>query len=302
MDYWGNSRTDFDSDPIFYSETTFSTAGRGPATTRPNPNSPGDYPGKGEWLIAFQDRWFSDAPGYLSTDQDLYIDAMGDIWGGPDLWNETVWWYPIKFGTNVYSQAQRDTSWTNLLSWIASPWVRNFYYQGHGNGSAIGCDRQVLDTNGLIIGGAMTSRYSKSELFAWQVAQKIRNNRYRFAFLDGCSTTSGNWPAAFSVSKTTHDLSFYENDQQHRRPSVFVGWAEDTGGEATVYHWLDFEGDWMANWVDIYSWVSIKDALEWADVDAKYLDLGRFRQLIRVYGYQDMGMLDYNRASDWTRP
>lgn len=303
-DYLDNPRTDFDSDPYFYSETTFSTAGRGPATTRSNPTTPQDYPNKGEWLIAFQDRWFSDGFGYAPDCQEKYTDAMGYTWGGPNLIGDTVWWYPIKFGTNVYSQPQRDNSWTNLLSWIGSPWVRNFYYHGHGGPSEIGADMHTYDTNGLVTGSAMASRYSQSHLFAWRVAQKTRGNRYRFVFLDGCSTAAGNWPSAFCVSPTNHDITFYQNDPKHRRPSAFVGWAKDIGGKGygSVYHWLDFEANWMGIWANDYQFPSIKESLEWANSWFEWMDEGKFQEDIRVYGYQDMLIDDYNRAGDWTRP
>lgn len=312
-DWLGNSRDDFDSDPYFYSQTTFNTAtagGYSPAAqaTKPNPSSVKGYPNRGEWLIAFQDRWFSDAPGYGSDCQEKYNNAMQWIWYWPQspYVGDTSWWYPVRFGTNAYSQAERDYSWTNLLAWIGDLHVRNFYYQGHGGATSLGADRHTLDTNGLVTGSASTSPYSKSHIYSWQVAQKIRYNRYRFVFLDGCDTADGDWPDAFSISKTNHDISYYQNHPKHPRPSVFVGWHELIGGKGSgshgVYHWLNFEGDWMSQWANIYNLSSIKQSLEQANTISGWLDAPKFSEKIRYYGYQDMLIQDYNKKGDWRWP
>lgn len=133
-DYLGNNRNDFEGDPYFYSQITFNTTSSSPGfnpltsqTTKPMPISVQGYPDRGQWLVAFQDRWFADAPGYPSDCQGKYNDAMQYIWGGPNLIGDTAQWYPIRFGTNVYTQADRDYSWTNLVAWIGDLHVRNFY-------------------------------------------------------------------------------------------------------------------------------------------------------------------------------
>ena len=217
-DWLGNNRDDFDSDPYFFATITFNSATNGQLVTIPTRPAPKGYPDRGEWLIAFQDRWYSDAPGYPPDLQAKYERAIQDIASGPRLIGDTVWVYPIKFGTNVYTQAQREQSWSNLLVWIGDPYIRNFYYFGHGGATAIGADRHVLDTNGLVVHGAPSYRGSRSTMESWQVAQKTKYNRYRFVFLDGCSTAAGNWPNAFNISKQTNDISFYENHPKNRVP------------------------------------------------------------------------------------
>jgi hypothetical protein len=302
-DYLGTPRTDFDSDPFFYSETTFSTAGNGPATTRNNPTTADDYPNVGQWVTSFQDRWFSDAPGYPYDCQQTFTDAMGEIQGGPVLKGDPAWYAPIKFGTNVYSQAERELSWANLKSWLSSPWVRNWYYFGHGGGNKIGADRHTLDTNGLVTGSAFTYPGSKSSLGSWQMAIATRSFRYRFVFLDGCSTATGDWPNAFSISKTTRDLSFYQNDSKHRRPSAFVGWNLDTGGKGwgTIEHYYEFRSFWMGLWAVNTSY-QLDQALKDANLFSGWIDTGKFDGAIRVYGYTVMQMEDYNHKYDWRKP
>jgi hypothetical protein len=298
-DYLGNSRTDFDSDPFFYSETTFSTAGRGPTIIRNNPITADDYPNVGEWVTSFQDRWFSDAPAYPYNCQQIFEDAMGEIQGGPVLKNDPAWYAPIKFGTNVYSQADRELSWANLRSWLQSPWVRNWYYFGHGGGKQIGADRHTLDTNGVVVSSAFTFKGSKSCLQSWQMAKATRSSRYRFVFLDGCSTATGDWPNAFNISKTNHDISFYQNDPKHRRPSAFIGWNCDIGGKGwgTIQHFYDFRSYWMGLWA-VTTWSPLNEALSDANLYSGWIDSATFNSHLAMYGYTVMQMEDYNHKYD----
>jgi hypothetical protein len=258
-------------------------------------------------MIAFQDRWFADAPGYPSDCQDKFNNAMQAIWYWPQspYVGDTTLWYPIRFGTNVYSQADRDYSWTNFLAWIGDLHVRNLYYQGHGGANELGADRHELDTNGLVTGSALASYYSKAQVFSWQVGLKTRYNRYRFVFLDGCSTAAGSWPAAFNISQTTHSLDFYQNHPKHPRPSVFVGWAKDIGGKdyGNVYNRITFQGDWMSVWADYLLYDdSIREALVQANLDSGWLGADKFNEDIRCYGYQNMHIQDYNKKGDWSWP
>jgi len=303
-DWLGNNRDDFDSDPYFFSEITFSMLGDGPQTTAPTPPPVKGYPNRGEWVIAFQDRWYIDAPGYPGDLQGKYEEAIEAIWGGPFLVGDTAWWFPLKFGTNVYTQAEREHTWTNLLAGIGDLYNRNFYYHGHGGAPSLGADRHTLGTNGLVTGSALTSRYSKSQIFSWQVALKTRYNRYRFVFLDGCSTAEGDLPNAFNISKTNHTIEFYENHRKHPRPSVFVGWNQVVGGEGwgTAYNRLKFQSYWMGNWANDADGPSIELALTRANNGASWVSHQKLWSALRVYGYKDMRIRDYNRKGDWRWP
>ncbi|MBI5383572.1 MAG: hypothetical protein HZA90_02685 [Verrucomicrobia bacterium] len=304
----GILRDDLDNDPFLVSYITFDTAGAGALaggpTTRRQPLSAPGYPNSGEWLTAFQDRWFSDAPGYPGDCQEKFSDAMDYIAGGPWLIGDESWWYPIKFGTNVYSQAQREGSWTNLLAWLGDGYIRNFYYHGHGAGSELGCDKHNLGTNGFVLSGGFTSASSKSRLYSWQVALRVRAKRYRFVFLDGCSTAAGNWPSTFSISRQTNTISFYQNHSNHPRPSVFVGWIKDIGGPGygNVYDWLDFEQNWMGLWANSFPDPAITEALEDANSIFHWLPSSKFQEDIRYYGYPQMTIRDYNSKGNWRWP
>ncbi len=303
-DWWGYNRDDFANDPYFFSEITFNTLGNGPQTVLSQPPSPKGYPDRGQWLISYQDRWYSDATAYPSDCQTKYAEAMAYIRGGPQLVGETAYLVPLKFGTNVYSQSDREQTWTNLLAAIGNLNYRNLYYHGHGNKTSIGCDRHVFATNGTWTSGTTTSRNSKSQMASWQVSQQTRYNRYRFVFLDGCSTAAGDWPNAFNISKTNHTIQFYENHPKHPRPSAFVGWNEPYGNEpgTSVYKWLNFEKNWMGIWANDSDHPDIKTSLERANSVFGWLDAGVFNSKIRFYGYQEMKIRDYNGKNDWRWP
>jgi hypothetical protein len=310
-DWMGNYRDGFDNDPYFYAEITFDSGnalarGNGPQdaqTTKPTPPPVKGYPDRGEWLVAYCDRWYSDAPKYTNYPdvQPKYIEAMSAVGGGPILIGDTAYMHPLKFGTNVYTQAEREQTWTNLLNGIGNLYNRNFYYHGHGGSKVIGSDMHVMNTNGGWDGGTLTSRNSKSALYSWQVSQKTKYNRYRFVFLDGCSTAAGDWPNAFNVSKTNHTIQFYEDHPKHPRPSVFVGWNQVVGGEpgTSLYKALEVRKNWMGIWANGSGFPSIKKSLEDANSIYGWLPVGVFNDKIRFFGYQDMKIREYNRKGDW---
>jgi hypothetical protein len=303
-DYLHHSRANFDSDPLFYSKTTFSTSGSGSTTTRSNPLTVDGYPNTGEWITSFQDRWFSDATGYPSDSQDKFTSAMGDIQGGPVLKGDAAYWMPLKFGTNVYSQADRDASWALLKSWLGSPWIRNWYYFGHGGGKAIGADRHTYDTNGLVVASARQPG-SKAFVTSQEVKKIIGPNRYRFVFLDGCSTATGDWPATFGINGVESTLADYMNtnsNPKHLRPAVFVGWNQDIGGKEfpwTISEFFLFRGYCMGQWANDFTHPGIADAIDQANLGANYLALYDLHNQLNIYGYTAMKIEDYNHKPDW---
>jgi hypothetical protein len=63
--------------------------------------------------------WFITIPG---RDGEVQIESSN---GGPILIGDTAYMHPLKFGTNVYRQAEREQTWTNLLNGIGNLYVRN---------------------------------------------------------------------------------------------------------------------------------------------------------------------------------
>lgn len=271
--------------------------------TKPTPPVVKGYPDRGEWIISFQDRWYSDGWGYPTDLQTEYEDAVSAIFGGPSLVGDTVWWFPLDFGTN-YTYAQREQSWTNLLSWMGDLKIRNFYYHGHGGSTSIGCDKHTFSTNGLVTGGVFSFPGSRSQIQNWQIAGKTKYKRFRFVYLDGCSTASGDLPNAFNISKTLHDLSFYQNHPKHPRPSVFVGWNQTVGGDGwgSAYKRLDFQSYWMGNWANDFDHPDIETALDRANTGAGWVTHAKLWGALTIYGYKQMRMEDYNSKGDWQYP
>lgn len=313
-DWQGNNRDDFDADPFFYAEIGIESLTSGNATNlpqgapiyKPMPVPVKGFPNRGEWLIAYQDRWFADAPFYGPYGfQADYTNAINLIVGGPWLVGDTAYQLPLKLGTNVYTQAEREASWATFRNAIGDLRVRNLYYNGHGGPTLLGCDYHELDSNGEITAGLFSYAGSRSVLESWQIAKKTKYNRFRFVFLDGCSTAAGDLPNAFNISKQTNAVSFYENHPKHPRPAAFVGWNQDVGeGEGWGFQddQIEFQSAWMGSWANDSDHPGILTALSRANNFSQWLTQAKLGEALRVYGYQQMTIRDYNRKGDWRWP
>ncbi|TAL00731.1 MAG: hypothetical protein EPO07_09305 [Verrucomicrobia bacterium] len=309
-----NFRDNLDSDPFFISYVTIARAGTGTQTTRHTPAAQTAYPDTGYWLISYCDKFYTDAgPRYSNGDQ-YYTAGIQGMEGWVTYRSIPASDFPIKFGTNSYSQQQRNDSWADLKATLFDPRYRNFYYHGHGGPSMIGGDNHTFDTNGYVT-GAISYPNSKAYLTSQSVSNELTFNRhagsrpYRFAWLDGCSTANGNWPGTFGVPKTTNALSYYTNivsNPQHRRPSVFVGWDRIVGGNgwgSAQGHW-NFNGQVFQEWS--YNWQTkvLTQAFSDARHDAVWPPGGdnQLWDALRVYGYTVMRFDEYNHKTDWQWP
>jgi hypothetical protein len=320
-DYNGNSRDDSDSDPYFYTQITFYPAitsnyavtpnGSSPPTTRRAPPVAAQYPNKGGWIITYNDRQLVDVPAQYSGADGYYQNTINELVGGPALKGDAVNKIALKFGTNVYSQADRDASWANLKAYMFQPSVRNLYYYGHGSGTIIGSDVHTVDASNNITGG-MNFRGSKAFLTSKIVRDEITFNKYsgprpyRFVFLDGCSTATGDWPNAFGVGKTSYtDTSWYTstNNTRHVRPSAFVGWNKTIGGEGwgtAKGFWL-FREYWMGFWANTIV-EPLHEALDDGITYSSWVGSSQFWSSIEVYGLTTMNIEDFNHKGDWSWP
>lgn len=312
-DTFGNPRDDLDSDPFFQTFITFNTAA-GQQVTRRSPAPQTAYPSTGAWLITCSDKHYIDAGGIYYAGDEYYTNGINALAGGPGLKGIPNITFPIKFGTNSYTQQERNDSWANLKARIFDARFRNFYYHGHGGPNIIGSDVHTFDTNNLVTGGT-TLPGSKAYLTSQSVSNELTFNRYsgahpyRFVWLDGCSTANGNWPGAFGMGKGTNSASSYTNsvtNPQHRRPSAFVGWNQTIGGSswgATSAKWL-FRSQWMTDWSYNDPVRTLTAAFGNARHDATWPP-GGDNQLwgaLRVYGYADLKFEDYNHKNDWQWP
>ncbi len=212
------------------------------------------YPSVGRWIFTFLDTFYE--PGTQAG--TIYTNAMSSLAGGPALRGIPALTIPLKFGTNSYTQAQRDVSWATLKAYMFSPASRNLYYYGHGWATGIGGDRHTYGTNGAVTGG-MNYRPSKALLTAKEVRDQITYNKYagarpyRLVWLDGCSTANSDWPDAFGINKATNSLAYYTNsvnNPSHKRPSAFIGWNQNIGGLGwgTLQGFMNCRTEWMFQW------------------------------------------------------
>jgi hypothetical protein len=312
-DTYGNERDDLDSDPYFYSEITFATSS-GQYATRAAPSPQIEYPAVGRWLLSYLDHFYTDAGPRHSGGDQYYQIGLGAMAEWIDYRSVPWSYFPLKFGTNSYTQEQRNGSWINLKATLFIPQYRNLYYFGHGGPDMIGDDMHVFDTNNYVIGGT-TFPGSKAYLTSQTVSNELTFNRhggarpYRFVWLDGCSTANGNWPGAFGVDKAIYDLNHYTNsaaNPKHRRPSAFVGWNQTVGGQG----WGDVQGKWLFNGMVFQEWSywwqteGLEEAFEDAVGDV-YWPPGGQSQLwgaLCIYGYTNMLFNQFNQKQDWRWP
>jgi hypothetical protein len=222
--------------------------------------------------------------------------------------------FPLAFGTNSYTQQQRNNSWDGFKAYLFTPSYRNLYYYGHGGPDTIGCDIHTFDTNGSVIGSRQLPG-STAFLSSQTVSNQLTFNRYagarpyRFVWLDGCSTANGNWPGTFGVDKVPYDIDHYTNsltNPKRARPSAFVGWNQEVGGPGwgNVRDAFNFRGMWMEDW-SYYSqteglWFAYDDAC-----DDSAWPPGVQNQLwgaLCVYGYEYLLLNGYNQKTDWPSP
>ena len=309
----GNPRDDLDYDPYLYTYITFNTAA-GPQTTRTTPAAQSAYPATGYWLFSYLDRNYLEAGTNYPGVQNIMVNAITSLAGGPTSRGIPASVFPLKFGTNTYTQAQRNGSYADLKARIFMPQNRNFYYYGHASSNYLGCDFHTFDTNGLVKGGDWLPG-SKAFLWSVGISNELTFNRYsgsrpyRFVWLDGCSSANGNWPGSFGVDKAAYDIGHYTNsvaNPKHRRPSAFVGWNQEVGGQGwgTAQAFFNFRTQWMTKWY--YNWQTegLWTAFDEARTSASWPP-GGYGQLwgaMRVYGYTNILMNGYNQKNDWRWP
>lgn len=138
------------------------------------------------------------------------------------LYESTFNWYWEAFKPGNPGYLPDRTAALNLLTNLAKPDTKNFFYYGHGLPFWIGSD---------------TGGTNEAEIFAFEVADALTNNfsarggfdvkhPYRFVFLDACSTgASKEWRHAFGIyskGKAGQGVAGIQG------PQAFVGWKSPT--------------------------------------------------------------------------
>jgi hypothetical protein len=129
---------------------------------------------------------------------------------------------------------------------------------------------------------------------------------FRFVFLDGCDTATGNWPWAWGVPSQAEPLSYYQSasNPSGARPSAFVGWNVELGGSkdwGTIGGFWQFRSFWMSNWSvqDGNSQDDLNDVFEQAREGSNWVPYSQLWGHLVIDGYQVMKFEEYNNAGDW---
>jgi hypothetical protein len=323
VDWQGNARGNFDSDPAFFPYITITgnlpssapsggaqpNGGSSSASTWADPFG-NQYPSIGGWLFAYMDRFYLDGtPDY--TADGIMHGGLNNLTGGPAQWSEPSAQYPLKYGFS-YPPEDRDASWTNFATYLYFSGTRNLYYFGHGNQGSIGGDWTTTDATGKKT-GAYFGPTSKAELTAKSIHDNITFNRnwgprrYRFVYLDCCNAAAPNTrlPAAFDIPMQQESLSYYHlyGNKSRARPSAFVGWDTfiSSGGPGwgnPVTFW-SCRSDWMALWSGVFQ-EHLDDALYDANTISGWVPASTYYGHIRIWGYSTMMFDEYNYGGDWT--
>jgi hypothetical protein len=289
------------NDPYYYSVvTTFDALGN--AQARPKGSTvapmkvkrPDNFPTQAIWTVARQDLFsnVSNNPNFFSAIDSM--TAVGEESGGvipnpPDRYIGNA--YILRYGSNVPVNLKKQ-DWDLLKLCVSNAPTRNFYYFGHGGGRSIGGE----PGRNTIEGDEMSSTDIAAFLHIFDPTHP-QFHPYRFVWLDGCDTATGDWARRFGmIEKIDVPIGYY---QKHKiRPSTFCGWGETLyamhGGRMDMdfaYYRSDFAFDWL------YLGMTVKDAH--ADAYNSNPSRNRLSRSLRIYGYGGLRMNDYNAAADW---
>ena len=123
--------------------------------------------------------------------------------------------YTTSSGTATALVLNESSDWNRLLALLHDPVSRNFYYYGHGWTDLIG-KRSSLHWTDQDLQSALQNPVNPLS------TNRVSQHPYRFVFLDGCKTASGNLPVVFGIpKKTVSDALWLTNGLAARS---FIGW------------------------------------------------------------------------------
>lgn len=245
-----------------------------------------NFPTKGDWVVVNQRAW----SGYTGSD---LLDAMTDAWF-PSITGRALSVLPVNpqdpgeaYRIGIGQTAAQD--WAQLKAALTNFNSRNFYYFGHGGGG----DRIGGYTNETATLGLTKRQIADllSQKWDLHIGGLVTNHHdFRFAFIDGCESATGDLQKAFGVYATGEkDLTAYMGI----RPSAYVGWAAGkviaVANTIQTYHpnfIAHFLFEWNMNGKPLRR--ALTDAASYSDTAG--INIGT----IRVHGYKDLGFNDYN--------
>lgn len=278
------------TDNVFYTQTTISGAGFVAASPNPQLNPPlikvvDNYPGEGKWIVA--------RASYIPTNYDNYdvyrdtvngFAVMGESAGGvlPDPgpyrnFDEAL----------VLSRASGLTNWTVMLNSFTNRTARNFYFDGHGGPDWIG--------HGFASDGTPRKvNASQVALELGNVTASTNATRYRWVWIDACSTALGQWPQTFGMgSRENVPLSDYTS-----RPAAYCGFTKDVYGFNSALGEIGIDSINYRSYFLLY-WnafeLPLKSAFESAQNSSGFPDAS----FLRIYGYWNLHWDEFNTKGEW---
>jgi hypothetical protein len=294
------AHTNADVDSEFLA--TVAAAAAPPKKTPTKKQARNDFPDHGKWVISYQDFFKFE---YSQNDEMQgsvdFFAGTGDQYGGsvlyyppPGATNDIGQTYPLRYqktnhvDTNITGIAMLKDE-NLLIKFLTNSTSRNFFYMGHGGGTTIG--------NGI-------------------PAAKLRNaplkHRYRFVFLFGCVTATGEWDRTFGINGPGHyDLTHYQ--KSGLRPAIFCGYKAKTyyakGPPITVNGvTYDDQIPWQVPGF-ITNYLFAWDLLGYGAFDSfvwSYLNLPDVQGWsvqpwdgLVIYGFEDLRVDEFNHKTDW---
>jgi hypothetical protein len=303
-DYWDNLRNNFDSDFAFF--PYFTITGNLPSSAQnggmePNANGSASRWGKtaaglassvGNWVVAYQDTFYTDGVTNREGANTAYLDGISSIVYEPNVWGMTTVQYPIKFG-RTYTQSERNDSWYYLKSYLGYPTFRNFYYCGHGATNVFGGDMNIVETNSVI--GGTNFPGSRANIPEWYIRQNIGFNAssgshpYRFVYLDCCDAGAGSVSDAFGIPKEANGMGWYSSpsNTRHINPNAFVGWDTEVNFAPANTCWK-YRTQWISWWSEGGTSVDLLQALDSARDTAGWWTVPDITLHRKIYGASEM--------------
>ncbi len=331
-DSQGTIRDNVEADPYYIPIVTVTPGSGGGASPNPapvqrqGPASSIDYPYNGGWIVAYQDisQWFPAA-------HDALMQSFSSLRGGPSLAGlSSAACFLVYGNTNdpdmttdpVQNMLNRNAAWDNLRYHLTQPLFRNLYVFAHGGGFSIGGDWELFtnspsgpvpagsayDTNKYqTANGPITSTAYLDSGWCYQLSPYTSDapHPYRFVFMDGCSTATGDWPAPFGIARETNNINYFKGDGS--RPNAFVGWnvtvafANNLGssqnGWGDYQTFANFRSEWMFNWGNNSQTYALNAALGIAQQNSGWIALSKMNQILSIFGLNELGFNDYNQRT-----
>ena len=137
-------------------------------------------------------------------------------------------------GNPGYLSSSSDAWWllsNNLVAFA----TRNFYFDGHGNPTAIGDNKSASDPTSVtlttgMVGSLLQNRWDPND-GAW------RQHPYRFVFLNACETADDQrWAHAWGIYG---HITALQVTQRPEAVQAFVGWIGEPRGADSASEWYD---------------------------------------------------------------